>query len=298
MITVFTPVYNREKTLKRLYDSLILQSSDDFEWLVVNDGSTDRSDEIIRSFIAEEKLNINYITKRNEGLNRTYNLGVKNAKGELFFRVDSDDCVYPDAIEQINKYSYLCDAENICGITFLTENLNSGKLLGLHPFSKIKESDYFEYRAFYGAIGDRAEVVKTSVLKEFPYPFFEGEKFCPEGLMWNRIAKKYHCYYIPKIIYRREYCEDSITKTVKSVLHKNWHGACSYYAEILNNSVFYGIKFIFNKRLFKYFIKAAISFYRYDKNLWGGVQLSLKSIFVGFLPGKVFKLYDRLKKRF
>ena len=88
----------------------------------------------------------------------------------------------------------------------------------------IKECDFFSYRNIYKAKGDRAEVIKTSVLKKYPFPQFEGEKFCPEGLMWNRIAKEYTAIYIPKAIYIREYMPDSITSSVVKTLKKNAQG--------------------------------------------------------------------------
>ncbi|MDL0414398.1 glycosyltransferase family A protein, partial [Clostridioides difficile] len=91
--TVFTPTYNRAHLLENLYNDLKAQTYDfnDFEWLIVDDGSSDSTKELVEKFISENKLNIRYIYKENGGKHTAINLGVKNADGELFFIVDSDD---------------------------------------------------------------------------------------------------------------------------------------------------------------------------------------------------------------
>jgi glycosyltransferase involved in cell wall biosynthesis len=101
MITIFTPTYNRAYSLRRLYDSLCKQTSNDFEWLVVDDGSTDDTENLINSFIADGKVDIRYFKQANGGKHRAINFGVREARGELFFIVDSDDQVTPDAVEWI-----------------------------------------------------------------------------------------------------------------------------------------------------------------------------------------------------
>ena len=99
MITIFTPTYNRGYIIEKLYLSLCNQTSNEFEWLVFDDGSTDNHLDLIERFIADNKINIRYIYKENGGKHTAINLGVKNANGELFFIVDSDDYLTPDAVE-------------------------------------------------------------------------------------------------------------------------------------------------------------------------------------------------------
>ena len=105
LITVLTPTYNRAKLLERLYQSLCQQTYQDFEWIVVNDGSKDHTNEVVQSFVAEKKINIIYIKQENGGKHRAVNSGVKVAKGELIFIADSDDWLPFNAIEIVmEKY--------------------------------------------------------------------------------------------------------------------------------------------------------------------------------------------------
>lgn len=101
MITVFTPTYNRENTLARLYESLKEQTYKDFEWLIVDDGSTDSTSSLIQKFQEENIIQIRYYYTSNGGKHRAINFGVKKANGELFFIVDSDDYVMPNVLEII-----------------------------------------------------------------------------------------------------------------------------------------------------------------------------------------------------
>ena len=104
MITILTPTYNREKTLKRAYESLLAQTNKDFEWIVVDDGSSDNTKSLIEGFINESKLDIRYIYKTNGGKHTALNVGTAEAKGELLLILDSDDYLSEDAIEL--SYAY------------------------------------------------------------------------------------------------------------------------------------------------------------------------------------------------
>ena len=103
-VTVFTPTYNRAYTLPKLYNSLCRQTSVDFMWLVVDDGSTDNTEELIKGWQEENKVLIEYHKQSNGGKMRAHNLGVKLCNSELFFCVDSDDYISDVAIEHIIDY--------------------------------------------------------------------------------------------------------------------------------------------------------------------------------------------------
>lgn len=102
--TIFTPTYNREKLLKKLYESLKKQTYKDFEWIIVDDGSTDNTKEVVDKFLNEKILDIKYFYKANGGKQRAYNFGVEKAKGELFICLDSDDEYVENGLEIILKY--------------------------------------------------------------------------------------------------------------------------------------------------------------------------------------------------
>ena len=102
-ITILTPAYNKGKTIERTYQSLLNQTVFDFEWVLINDGSTDDTLDIIKTF-QTDKFPIRFTDKQNEGLNRTFNLGVKQAHGDLILRLDPDDYLTEDAVEKVLQY--------------------------------------------------------------------------------------------------------------------------------------------------------------------------------------------------
>lgn len=287
-ITVFSPSYNKGKTIKRTYESLLKQTSYDFEWLIINDGSTDNTDEIVKTFNTT-LFPIRYINKKNEGLNRTFNQGVQAAWGYLFFRLDTDDYVKENAIENIIRYKHLIEDNNeVCGLVFLSV-FESDKLVGIHPFSEeVKRSNFFEYRYKYHAIGDRAEVIKTNVFKEIPYPVFEGEKFCPEGTMWNRIALQYDVYYVNKAIYIREYDENCITAAGAKTSINNPYGTTVYLSEILNRTKLTGNTAKMAINYYRYSLRSSFSFFTLIKKVPYTISL------FGLVPGTILFLLDSI----
>ncbi len=117
LITVFTPTFNRATIIPKLYNSLVNQSFRDFEWIVVDDGSTDNTEAIFKNWVKESVFPIRYIKVQNGGKHRAINLGVNIAQGELFFIVDSDDVLLPDSLELIaSKYSEIKDDSQFCGL--------------------------------------------------------------------------------------------------------------------------------------------------------------------------------------
>ena len=103
LITVFTPTYNRAHTLERLFDSLMAQTSREFEWLVVDDGSTDQTESLIKEFSAKAAFSVRYIYQTNGGKHRAHNAAIKLAAGELVIILDSDDCLLPHAVEGLQE---------------------------------------------------------------------------------------------------------------------------------------------------------------------------------------------------
>ncbi len=279
MITIFTPTYNRAKTLPRLYQSLLDQTDQRFEWLLIDDGSMDETETLVRSYIEEGKLDIRYIKRENWGLSQTINQGVELAKGEIFFRVDSDDLATTDAVEQIYRNWSLVEAdEKLCGLVFLCGALVANQA-PYSPFSENVRTNFFDFRNLHGGRGDMSEVIKTEVLRKYPLPKFGDEKFCPEGVMWNRIALDYEAIYIPKAIYLFEYIEDGFTKNARRNLRRNAKGTTTFYAEIYRHKV---------RPL--YYLKNAVSYWRYAFLNGRGLGANIKAVpfaatLFGLVPG-------------
>jgi glycosyltransferase involved in cell wall biosynthesis len=273
-ITVFTPAYNRGHLLHRVYESLCKQTFRDFEWVVVDDGSKDDTRSVVEKFRVESgewrdssevesgqtsdirhqtsNFPIRYFYQENGGKHRAINRGVKEAQGELFFIVDSDDMLPPEALETVAKvYEDIKDDERFAGVCGL-DGTFEGKVIGSGLPQEVIDTPSVDIRFKYGVTGDMKEVFRTAVLKEFPFPEIEGERFCPEMLLWNRIATKYKLRYFNQIIYLAEYQEDGISAGIVKARMKSPIAAMMTYAE-LNG---YDIPFVSK-------VKAAINYWRF-----------------------------------
>lgn len=250
LITVFTPTYNRAHLLGRLYESLCAQRFTDFEWLIVDDGSTDGTACLVQSFIAKRRIDIKYLSQRNGGKHRAINHGVGQAKGELFFIVDSDDYLPADSLQSIATEYAKCDS-SMGGVAGL-DATDGGKVIGSGLTQEFIECNSMEIRFKHHVTGDLAEVFKTSVMREFPFPEIDGEKFCPEALVWNRIALKYNLRYFNKVIYIAEYQDGGLTDNIVRVRRQSPVTSTTYYAELLLSSIPWGQK-----------LKAAINYWRF-----------------------------------
>ena len=211
-VTVLTPTFNRERVLRSLWDSLQKQTVKDFEWLVVDDGSTDGTKNLITQLQEKSDFPIRYIYKSNGGKHTALNVGIQTICSELTFIVDSDDCVTDDAVESILKiHKKYRSQNNICGYAFLRA-FPDGKVNGKKFNVDEKIGSYIDVRVNGDDTGaDKAEVFKTHCLKEFPFPEYPNEKFLGEDLVWVRMARKYEMVHINKAIYVGNYLEDGLT---------------------------------------------------------------------------------------
>ena len=198
--------------LQSLWDSLQKQTVKEFEWLVVDDGSTDGTKNLITKLQEKSDFPIRYIYKSNGGKHTALNVGIQTICSELTFIVDSDDCVTDDAVESILKiHKKYRSQNNICGYAFLRA-FPDGKVNGKKFDVNEKIGSYIDVRVNGDDTGaDKAEVFKTHCLKEFPFPEYPNEKFLGEDLVWVRMARKYEMVHINKAIYVGNYLEDGLT---------------------------------------------------------------------------------------
>lgn len=212
-ITVFTPTYNRRELIEKLYQSLLAQADKNFEWLVVDDGSTDDTETYFSDLLfMPQPFPIRYIKQENGGKHRAINRGVKDAKGELFFIVDSDDTLLPNAIERINQWATsLDDSHKWAGISGLRGN-SECRNVGQRPSTAYVDAKNTERRKHH-LEGDKAEIYFTEVLKNYPFPEIPGENFISEEIVWNAIARDgYYLRWFNEIIYICSYLDGGLTK--------------------------------------------------------------------------------------
>lgn len=215
-ITVFTPTYNRAYILENLYRSIQRQTFHDFEWLIVDDGSTDNTESLVNSWMQEKNFfPIRYYRKENGGKCRAINYGIDLAKGILFFNVDSDDYLTDDALEKIASWEEsLPKNKKFCGVvgnlgTSATETPNKPYD---GPYRDASLLERYEDFCDNPIDGERAWVFYTEIQKKYKYPEFEGENFITPAVSWNRMA---HDGYIVRIyddiIWIYEYQPDGLT---------------------------------------------------------------------------------------
>lgn len=211
-VTVLTPTFNRKEKLQKLWNSLQKQTVKEFEWLVVDDGSTDGTNELIAKLQEKSDFPMYYIYKDNGGKHTALNVGIQTIRSQLTFIVDSDDYVVKDAVESILKIHEKYRKHNsICGYAFLRA-FPDGKVNGKKFNIDEKIGSYIDIRINGDDTGaDKAEVFKTQCLKEFPFPEYKNEKFLGEDLVWIRMARKYKMVHINKAIYVGNYFEDGLT---------------------------------------------------------------------------------------
>lgn len=226
-ITIFTPVYNREKTLLRLYNSLLEQTNMDFEWLIVDDGSTDDTYNVLKNFINENRINIRYFYQENKGKHVAHNKGVRECKTELFLCVDSDDYLEKNAVEVILKeWEKIRLQENVAGIVAYRGEPNGGIIGTEFPIGITMSTLSNLYKK--GKTGDTALIFKRNILDKYPFPEFEGEKFLRESVVYDEIDKNYSLLVVPQIIYVCEYLIDGLTKNARKHDEMSPKGAALY----------------------------------------------------------------------
>lgn len=173
-ITILTPVYNRKKEMRNLFSSLCSQSNKEFVWMIVDDGSSDGLGELIDEFRTQADFGIEYICKENGGKHTALNVGFEAIKTELTFIVDSDDILVENAIETvINEWS-LVREKNLAGMSFLC-GYKDGKVIGTE-FPNNGIYNEIDIRFKHKAVGDKAEVLRTDLLKKYHFPEFKNEK--------------------------------------------------------------------------------------------------------------------------
>lgn len=214
-ITILTPAYNRAHTLPVLYESLLKQTVNDFEWLLVDDGSTDETQKLAESWKKEGRLALQYLYKSNGGKHTALNEGILRITSELTFVVDSDDWLPENAVEIILKFhEKYKGTKGLCGYSFLRFYPDGRVNDSLYPKDEWIDT-YVNARINAGIAGDKAEVFYTEILKQYPFPVYEGEKFVPEDLIWVQMSGPWKMVHINQCVYISEYLEGGLTRSGK-----------------------------------------------------------------------------------
>ena len=207
LLTVFTPTYNRAQTLPRTYQSLCRQTCKDFEWLIVDDGSSDNTRELTEGWIKESNIPIRYIYQENQGMHGAHNTAYRNITTELNTCIDSDDYMPDDAVKKIISFWKEKGSDKYAGVVGLDADIE-GKLIGT-PFPQNMESTTLGDFYARGGKGDKKLVYRTDVIKKYPeYPIFEGEKYVSLGYKYQLIDQDYELLTLNEVLVNVEYQPD------------------------------------------------------------------------------------------
>lgn len=231
-LTIFTPTYNRAYILSKLYESLCGQTCQDFEWLVVDDGSTDDTKAIFDDWAQDGKISLRYVYQENGGKMRAYNKAVSLSETELFVCIDSDDylaseSVVKDSLAFWDEHKNVILEKKIAGFVSVRKSPH-----GVHNLSAApSHGTLHELCSYYG--GETTIFVLTLILKNYPYPCFEGEKFITDVYIYDRMDMDYLFLFHPYESQICEYRPDGYTLSYRKLLFNNPRGHREYHAQLI-----------------------------------------------------------------
>lgn len=226
-LTIFTPTYNRAHTLVRTFQSLCKQTCADFEWLIIDDGSTDNTAEIVNQWIVEANFTIRYIYQNNQGMHGAHNTAYNNIKTPLNTCIDSDDYLPADAVEKIINFWNKYGSEKYAGLIGLDYDIN-GKIIGTRFPNSIKETTLTEFY-LSGGKGDKKMVYRTDIIRQYPeYPLFEGERYVGLAYKYMLIDQDYKLLTLNEPLVIVEYQPDGSSNSMYSQYWNNPKGFAFY----------------------------------------------------------------------
>lgn len=212
LITVCTPTFNRASHLARVHDSLRAQMLRDFEWLVVDDGSTDGTQAEVERLATGADFPVRYVWKENGGKHTALNLGAAEARGSFCAVLDSDDWYLPHCLARLkHHWDTIQRPEEFAEVQGLCSDPN-GVLLGDPYPEDVFDSDYYTNSEVLGLKGDRKGMIRTEVLRAFPFPEDFPSALVPEAIVWNRISRRLRVRGFNEVIAQNEYLATGLTR--------------------------------------------------------------------------------------
>ncbi|MCG2792773.1 MAG: glycosyltransferase family 2 protein [Weeksellaceae bacterium] len=219
-LTILTPSYNRAYILPKLYQSLVNQNNKEFIWLIVDDGSSDGTQELVETFRQENKIEIQYIFQENKGKHFAVNKGLKMAKTDFLAVIDSDDFIAENAIAEMRiLVDKIKKDDEIAGFTFIRFSEHANFVTEKYGKKEWLVSGAPTYE--WEISGEMIYCFKTDIHKKFLFPEFEGEKFCAESLILRRIERKYKILFTDKVLAYGDYLDDGLTRNYYQLLLNN-----------------------------------------------------------------------------
>ena len=240
-LTVFTPTYNRAYILGRCYESMKRQTCKDFVWLIIDDGSTDNTKELVDGWISEGKVPILYHYQENQGMHGAHNTAYELIDTELNICVDSDDYLADDAVEKIVTFWKRYGSDKVSGIIALDARTD-GSIIGTRLPERVRMATLFSIYNVYGVKGDKKLIYRSELTKKYPYPVFPGEKYVNLAYKYAMLDKEYELLIMNEVVCYVEYMDDGSTKNMLKQYLKNPKGFAFWRKEAMKlpyGSMFY-----------------------------------------------------------
>jgi len=231
-LTVFTPTYNRAYCLHHLYESLVRQTSKDFLWLIIDDGSTDHTGALVADWIKEGHISIRYFRQANQGMHGAHNTAYEQIDTELNVCIDSDDYMPDDAVEAIVSFWREHGNDQVCGFAGL-DSYTDGRIIGTMLPENIRSSTLFDLYYKHGVAGDKKLVYRSELTREYPYPVFEGEKYVGLAYKYYKLDAQYELLLLNKVLCCVEYLPDGSSRNMLRQYRKNPRGFAFYRKELM-----------------------------------------------------------------
>lgn len=232
MLTVFTPTYNRSYCLNNCYQSLLRQTCNNFIWLIIDDGSTDHTTELVEGWINENKIEIRYHWQENQGMHGAHNTAYELIETELNVCIDSDDFMPEQAVENIVKFWKASGSKEVSGIIGLDSSIDN-KIIGTKLPRNLKTSTLFDLYNKRGVVGDKKLVFRTELTKNYPYPLFKNEKYVGLAYKYYMLDKDYELLLLNEILCCVEYLPDGSSLNMFNQYSKNPNGFAFYRKELM-----------------------------------------------------------------
>ncbi|CAM3893053.1 glycosyltransferase family A protein [Alkalicoccus chagannorensis] len=231
-ITVFTPTYNRAAYLPRCYRSLMEQRDQRFVWLIVDDGSTDDTRALVRTWQREGAVDIRYIYQQNQGMHGAHNTAYSHIDTELNVCLDSDDFFYPDAVHNMLLFWEMFGTTEAAGFAALNTNME-GRLIGTPFPSTLTRSTLFDLYNRWSVRGDKKLVYRTELTKLYPYPLFHGERYVGLAYKYYKLDQHYPLLLMNEPVCYVDYQLDGSSHNMLYQYKSNPQGFAFYRRELM-----------------------------------------------------------------
>jgi len=240
--TVFVPTYNRAHLLPRLLESIEAQTFQDFELLIVDDGSTDETQDYLQAYQPKGAYTLRVFRQENQGRHIAFNLAFEQACGFLFTTINSDDTMPPNALERFwywwNYAQEHYPTEQIVGVEGLCADMDTHEIIG-DPFPQSPMvSDRVEMHFVHRRHGDKVRAVRTDIIAQYRFPKIPGEKYILPSYLWHQLGfDRHRLLFVNEVLCYKEYREDGVSKNKLKVFSRNPRGVACYHALVVHRSI-------------------------------------------------------------